>query len=241
MKNTLLPNILKVVTSLSVLIALNSCGPVNQSSGSEDRIVGNAKPADQSKSPQKRPDSKPTPKLPPAGPGKEPTTPSPTSPTPPPPSPPSPSEPSECHKASAFICKVETLITSKTNAYRSRQGIKPLNHDSKISFVARDWSIKQSQRNSIGHSGFPSARESVYRSEFGASQRLSGENVAMTSGVRVSGEDDAAAEQIAETFVDMWWNSSGHRANMLRSNFKSIGVGLIKTQRGAWYATQIFQ
>lgn len=151
-----------------------------------------------------------------------------------------PAQNSECYKGDAFFCKVEQIISEKTNKYRAGRGLQPLKLDSKISFVARDWSQKQSSSGSISHRGFPSSRASVYRSEFGRSQNISGENVAYTSGVSGSSRrDDAAAEAIAEEFAVMWWNSSGHRRNMLGS-FSSIGVGLAQRSNGAWYATQIF-
>jgi uncharacterized protein YkwD len=146
---------------------------------------------------------------------------------------------SDCYKAEDFVCKVERLITEKTNKYRQSRGMSPLSHDSKISFVSRDWSKKQSNSGSIGHSGFPSARQSVYRTEFNESRSMRGENVAYTGMVGRTGQDDAAAERIAEAFANMWWNSSGHRRNML-GNFQHIGVGVAQRSNGAWYATQIF-
>jgi uncharacterized protein YkwD len=118
--------------------------------------------------------------------------------------------------------------------------LQPLTHDAKFSFVARDWSLKQAKSGRISHSGFPNSREAVYRAEFGVSTDFNGENVAYTSMVGGSDQSDAAAEAVAKEFAVMWWNSSGHRANML-GNFKRIGVGMHKTSRGAWYATQVFQ
>jgi len=147
---------------------------------------------------------------------------------------------SDCYKADEFVCKVERLIGEKTNKYREGRGLKPLALDAKIAFVARDWSKKQASSGSISHSGFPSARMSVYRQEFSVSRSLSGENVAMTGRVSSMTDDDAAAERVAQEFAVMWWNSSGHRANML-GRFKSLGVGVFKNSRGSWYATQIFE
>jgi len=152
----------------------------------------------------------------------------------------SPPQNADCYKGDVFTCKIERLITDKTNKYRATRGLQPLTHDANYSFVARDWSIKQGKSGRIGHSGFPSSRESVYRTEFGVSTDFNGENVAYTSMVGASSQSDAAAEAVAQEFAVMWWNSSGHRANML-GKFKKIGVGIHKTSRGAWYATQIFQ
>ncbi len=163
---------------------------------------------------------------------------SPTNPT----NPSIPTTPSDCYKTSAFICKIETLIAAKTNSYRLGQGIQALAVDQKIAFVARDWSKKQGDRGSIGHDGFPNARAQVYKQEFTIAIDLYGENVAMSGRVNSSAEDDNTAEKIASEFAVMWWNSSGHRANMLRSSFQSIGVGVYKTSpNGSWYATQIFK
>ncbi len=147
---------------------------------------------------------------------------------------------SECYKADEFVCKVERLIGEKTNKYRQGRGLQPLALDAKIAFVSRDWSKKQAASGFIGHSGFPSSRVAVYRQEFNVSRSMRGENVAMTGRAGGSSRDDAAAERIANEFATMWWNSSGHRANML-GRFKHLGVGVHQTSRGSWYATQIFE
>ena len=81
----------------------------------------------------------------------------------------------------------------------------------------------------ISHNGFPGARVSAYRSEFGAGFDANAENVAMTGGSREPAKD----------FVDMWVGSLGHRRNML-GDFQVLGVGMARAPDGAWYATQIF-
>ncbi len=146
----------------------------------------------------------------------------------------------DCYKGTPFICKIERLITDKTNAYRAGKGLKPLVHDAKISFVSRDWSAKQGQKNNISHSGFPEARSRVYQQEFSVEREFYGENVAMSGGIGGSSQSDAEAESIAQEFAVMWWNSPGHRANMLGS-YDNIGVGVAVTNGGDWYATQIFE
>ena len=141
----------------------------------------------------------------------------------------------ECYKADPAICAIEKKILELTNEYRARSGLQPLVLAPKISFAARDWSQKQANMGGIGHAGFPSSRRAVLASEFGADQRfsLSAENVAMFS-YRFNSPDAVAGE-----FARMWWNSSGHRRNML-GNYPMLGVGVFRTQRGSYYATQIF-
>lgn len=137
-----------------------------------------------------------------------------------------------CYKGDPFACQVEALIIKKTNAYRGSRGA--LRADAPLGYVARIWSAAQAQRGDIGHDGFPDQREQVYRQEFAAAATvdISGENVAMSGGYEES------AEEVASTFAEMWWNSPGHRENML-GDFSVIGVGLSKGSDG-WYATQIF-
>ena len=66
----------------------------------------------------------------------------------------------------------------------------------------------------------------------GISYRAWGENIAYIGGV-----SDPSA--LAEKFMTNWMNSSGHRANILSSNFSSIGVGVYKIGNKV-YATQEF-
>ena len=76
----------------------------------------------------------------------------------------------------------------------------------------------------------------MYRQGFGSMEGLSinGENVAMY-GPSSASDAEAAGRELAE----MWWNSSGHRANML-GNYKGLGVGVYRTASGEIYGTQIF-
>ena len=145
-----------------------------------------------------------------------------------------------CYKGSEFICKVEALITKKTNAYRVGRGLQAVENDSKVAFVSRDWSQKQASRGMISHSGFPSARAALFAQEFNVRTNLRGENVAMFSGMGSGAETDEEAERVAQRFAVMWWNSAGHRANMLGRGHTSLGNGVYKTRNG-YYATQIFK
>jgi len=164
------------------------------------------------------------------------TTPTPI-PTPMPPMIPPPPRPESepCYKAEPEICQIELEIVRLTNIYRAQSSRPAQTHAPKISYVSRIWSAAQGRRGSIGHEGFPSQRQRDYIAEFGSmgTARLSAENVAMFGGF--SSDPNA----VAKRFTDMWWNSPGHRRNML-GNFSAIGVGVSRDARGTWYATQIF-
>ena len=66
----------------------------------------------------------------------------------------------------------------------------------------------------------------------GVTYRAWGENIAY-----VGGMTDPNA--IADKIMTNWMNSSGHRANILSTNFSSIGVGVYKSGNRV-YATQEF-
>ncbi len=140
-----------------------------------------------------------------------------------------------CYKGDERICKIEFLIAQKTNAYRRGQGLSDLGYDPKVAFVSRDWSSKQAASGRIGHSGFPSSRVAVYQQEFGSSLFFTAENVAYNSC-----DSSESEESVASTFVQQWWNSSGHRQNMLGSH-AAIGVGVVINSNGGCYGTQLFR
>lgn len=137
-----------------------------------------------------------------------------------------------CYKGDAFICEIERIIDEETNKLRASAGKPALKHVKEISFVSRDWSQQQANRGSIGHEGFPDQRKQVWKAEFQSNASFWAENAAMMS----SGSGDASS--IAKKFVDMWWNSPGHKANMLSGN-TNIGSGVAK-KGNSYYATQLF-
>lgn len=156
---------------------------------------------------------------------------------------PKPEEPrgdelSKCYKASSSICKIESLIIAKTNKLRAANGKTPYKTCWEASFVARDWSQKQSSSNKISHDGFAKARNAVFKAEFGVNQSFRAENVAMFGS---SLQDTGFEEKVAEKFYKMWSNSSGHKRNML-ANLESIGTGVVIKKTKSYYkvyATQL--
>ena len=126
---------------------------------------------------------------------------------------------SGCIEGDAFTCQVEASLVKYTNDIRAQNGKQPLTQNFRLSFVARDWSIKQG--GMISHTGFPSARVTVFQQKFPgiAVPMISGENVAMNSG------GGADADALAKMFADQWKNSPGHFANMI-GPYSYIGIGI---------------
>jgi uncharacterized protein YkwD len=150
----------------------------------------------------------------------------------PPPVVPDPSTPAVdtlCYKADAFLCEIEKIIVEETNRHRS----SALAQNKESCWVARQWSDAQAAKGQISHDGFPAARRAALTAEFPAAKwNFYAENVAMSQSSSLD------ASKIAKAFVEMWWNSAGHKENML-GNYKNIGVGVSKIGN-SYYATQIF-
>ncbi len=141
---------------------------------------------------------------------------------------------SACYKADDFACRAETAMLPMINQLRQQRGLAPVALDPKLSFVAREWSKAQAARRSISHSGFPSMRSSTYRQEFGVLDvSIGSENVAMFS------YGQTAPESAAAKMFEQWRTSPGHLRNML-GRHQLIGIGMISTQNGSVYGTQIF-
>jgi uncharacterized protein YkwD len=85
-------------------------------------------------------------------------------------------------------------------------------------------------------------RVAKYLSEFGEQlgSNLS-ENEAYSGRVGSSLSSPANLERIAEEFARMWYNSEGHRNNMLSRNRRALGSGVHLSTNRQWYATQIFK
>jgi uncharacterized protein YkwD len=103
--------------------------------------------------------------------------------------------------AEVVLSANEKQIVDETNKYRVKNGLKPLQVDAKLMESARKQAELQTRHGMRHHLGpFKGA-----------------ENIA-------SGSSDGNGS------ARMWWNSSGHRNNMLGRNHTKIGVGFVGRQ-----------
>lgn len=99
----------------------------------------------------------------------------------------------------------ERRVVELTNAERQKRGLGILNVDGRLTEQCRRWSSTMATQRRMYHS----------RMSF------SGENVAWN-------------QRTPEAVVTAWMNSPGHRANILRSSFKSIGVSMVSSNGPYW-------
>lgn len=115
--------------------------------------------------------------------------------------------------------QVQAQILKETNAYRKSQKLPPLKANSSMNTVAVNWSNAQAKAKKMSHN--PN-----YAKQIPKGWHAAGENVAYG---------------YAPTAVTKgWWNSPGHKANMLSKNFTHIGIGVAKDSKGLPYYTQVF-
>ena len=131
-----------------------------------------------------------------------------------------------------FMAAVETAIFNKVNEERTKVGVSKLTYNATMQKYARIKSQDMGDNNYFSHEDLNGNLITTQMKNDGVSYKAWGENIAYISGV-------SDANALAEQFMTQWMNSSGHRANILSTNFSSIGVGVYKIGNKV-YATQEF-
>lgn len=132
-----------------------------------------------------------------------------------------PGQPDNGGSMDSYASQVAKLV----NEERAKAGLSPLTvHNGAVNAAqTRAKEIEQS----FSHTRPNGSSFSTALTAAGVNYRSSGENIAY---------GQRSPEQVMQT----WMNSSGHRANILNSNFTSIGVGHYKNAAGVDYWTQLF-
>ena len=101
----------------------------------------------------------------------------------------------------------EAEVLRLTNEFREKNGLDALRSNAHLNAAAEDWSREMAKGDFFKHSSKP--------------------NQLAHHGYDADGwaENIAAGYQTPELVVNGWINSPGHRANMLRADFKHLGVG----------------
>jgi uncharacterized protein YkwD len=115
---------------------------------------------------------------------------------------------------------------AQVNAFRTENGLKPLTLDDRLCHAAATQSKDQAVHSSIGHYGSDGSTPMQRAERAGYHAKIASENVA--SGEKSFGDA-----------LNIWKDSSGHRANLLRPNVDAIGVGMAKNSSGRPYWTLV--
>ena len=122
------------------------------------------------------------------------------------------------------ITSFEQQVIDLTNEKRASRGLKPLNANWELSRVARYKSQDMANNKYFSHTSPTYGSPFNMIKNFGIKYRSAGENIAY-------------GQRTPAQVVNSWWNSAGHRANMLNANYTDIGVVYLANGN---YWTQMF-
>ena len=117
-------------------------------------------------------------------------------------------------------------VIGEVNALRALHGLAPLEADPALVAAARAHSAEQARLGRISHAGADGSPLEARLARVGYMPSAAGENVA-------SGWDHPS--DVARG----WWDSPGHRENLLRPQTSEIGVGRATDGTGRAYWTLI--
>lgn len=136
-------------------------------------------------------------------------------------------EPQTNNSASTAVSSYEEKVVELVNEERQKAGLPALKFDAAISNVARLKSKDMADNNYFAHQSPNYGSAGNMLSQYGIKWSAWGENI-------------ASGQKTPESVVTAWMNSSGHRANILSSNYSKIGVGYVTNSNGTPYWTQMF-
>ena len=121
-------------------------------------------------------------------------------------------------------------IVRYTNQYRTAQGLRKLKLDETLTQAACHRSAEMAKANILSHERPDGSTPWDLMKQYGISYNSAGENIAYTGGYGIA----------SEKVTQMWYESPGHRANMLGAGYGEIGIGIAVSDNGLVYYTQLF-
>ncbi|MGW7070344.1 CAP domain-containing protein [Streptomyces sp. NPDC054855] len=119
----------------------------------------------------------------------------------------------------------EADVLTLVNQERAKVGCSPVSGDAALASLAGDFSSDMAERDFFDHTD-PDGATPWDRAEKAGISDLGGENI-------------ARGQANAQSVMDAWMNSPGHRANILNCDYKTLGVGAHFAPGGPWW-TQDF-
>ncbi len=120
------------------------------------------------------------------------------------------------------MSKLEQDASRLVNERRKENGLKPLTISSDLSVKARIKSRDMLENNYFNHISPTYGSPFDLMKSLGITYRTAGENIAM-------------GYKTAEAVVNAWMNSPSHRANILSSNYTSMGIGHVNGYWTQWF------
>lgn len=118
------------------------------------------------------------------------------------------------------ISNVEHELINDINSVREKEGLKKLNVDPSLCYVARNYSERMAEYDFFAHIDPYTRLDALGRlKEKGIFYPLVGENLAF---IKYNQKDYPLAKKV----IDLWIESPPHRATMLSNEYSLLGVGV---------------
>lgn len=114
------------------------------------------------------------------------------------------------------------------NQERSKVGLKALTLSAELTDVATVKAQDMADNGYFDHTSPNYGSPFEMMQHFGIQYRSAGENI-------------AAGQKTAQEVMESWMNSSGHRANILNSDYEQIGIGYVTGGKYGTYWVQMFK
>jgi uncharacterized protein YkwD len=118
---------------------------------------------------------------------------------------------------------IEIEILELLNAHRINLGLEPLTNHNTIKAVAYTHTDYMVESNNVGHDNFFQRKNSL---------------IDNANATKVS-ENVAYAFSSAQSVVNAWLDSDGHRSN-IEGDFTDFDISAEQNEEGRWYFTNIF-
>lgn len=125
------------------------------------------------------------------------------------------------------ILPIDAELVASVNSVRAANGLAPVAENGLLDRAAEDHSIDMAQRQTLTHTGWDGSTPG---------QRIAAAGYAF----HTWGEVVAFGQPTVAAVMDVWMNSSGHRAIILSPDYTEIGVAGVPSATGAIYWTMDF-
>lgn len=133
------------------------------------------------------------------------------------------------------LTRAETIVVERTNTLREREELPPTERSESLDRTAQWFAEFMARTGQYGHEADGrTAAERIESSTYEACS--SGENIAYV----YRGPRKMSQPSIGKHFYNAWQKSPAHRANMLTGSFTETGVGIARSERGTYFAVQLF-
>jgi uncharacterized protein YkwD len=126
--------------------------------------------------------------------------------------------------------QLEKTVMDQINRQRAQDGLSLLVWNEKAARIARLHSENMAHYKFFNHRGLDGMMVNDRADEVNLDWNAIGENIAFNRGY----------DNPVEFTVDRWMHSESHKENILDKRWKETGIGVVLTNDGTYYLTQVF-